>query len=402
MKRRGRGGGTADGSTRLGASVGTALLFSVAGASVIAQPVVRSVSEDPPFALREEVLLVDSALGDITDIVPGPAQPEGTLIVAGARAAARWRPGAAHEVFVRFDAAWEEDGRDAWNPTRFGPSVIDLDGDGTPEFVDRGNENGRTLIHVLEFDGKGRFKIQLPTRGGFNGSFVVPIDRDGDGRTELIAGNGNVPYAGVWASDGTFLNEIDLAGQRRIHGQTPIARNVNADGIPDLVYGSRGGLIAQDSHGKVLAQWPLPPTFNYVSEIEPLRPDGAGAVRFGLLLNGRSRFEIRIDSANLDVNDRPVEPDAPWPIVGEQLKLPDGRAVWARMEPGRGFARVILADEVGNRVTMVGITPEKVPRIGTANVTERGVMRRHAAGQDQLIVGFANSVRVLALKPAAP
>ncbi|MDF2925470.1 MAG: repeat protein [Paenibacillaceae bacterium] len=132
------------------------------------------------------------------------------------------------------------------------PAVADLNGDGLPDLV-IGDRDGRIWL-ALNLGGQ-KFAAPLPlvaggkqVRVGAPGSeegYAAPAfgDYNGDGVLDLLAGNGDgqvYGFPGQGGKDGMF-GEGRLLLSHTSRFSAPSVRDMNGDGVPDLVIGSQDG-----------------------------------------------------------------------------------------------------------------------------------------------------------------
>jgi hypothetical protein len=133
-------------------------------------------------------------------------------------------------------------GGNAWA----GPSIQDLDDDGTPEIV-----HGATVYDAL---GCVRSALEYPEYS--HGVIPVLADVDGDGRTELVAGDGLREWnaaSGAWVADPIFTG-IDLSlGQVAIAelGDYPVPDMQGRD-YPEVAVVSNGTVRVQTISGRIV------------------------------------------------------------------------------------------------------------------------------------------------------
>lgn len=163
------------------------------------------------------------------------------------------------------------------------PSIADMDGDGKPE-VTCGNAilNGQTGATIgIGSKGKGAAPYGGTGAGGYYGTLSTPVDLDGDGQVELVAGNAAYDAKGkvVWSNtgldglvavadfDGDGKGEIVKTSGIYITGMdddgtevwtktyaggnlgAPSIDDFDNDGKPDIVFAATNFLVALDWGG---------------------------------------------------------------------------------------------------------------------------------------------------------
>ncbi len=138
------------------------------------------------------------------------------------------------------------------------PRMADLDGDGIPDLVASHAGTAGAIVYAWKGgrDGgytpfaNGRPVISQTQLGGFNGYQVDVVDLDADGRADIVysyAGQfGAFVYGWRGKGDGSF---VPINGGAPLMSQTTFGSfngfkisftDLNADGLPDLVYGFAG------------------------------------------------------------------------------------------------------------------------------------------------------------------
>ena len=134
-------------------------------------------------------------------------------------------------------------GKVLWGETCL--AVADLEGDGAYEIV-TGDELGSVIC--LEPDGQVRWTYQ-----GAQGHSLCPAigDLDGDGLLEITVGGRKQPLVCL-SSDG---EERWVMGQP-VGGSSAVIRDIDEDGVPEIVTGIGNALVVVDEEGQV--RWSLP------------------------------------------------------------------------------------------------------------------------------------------------
>lgn len=119
-----------------------------------------------------------------------------------------------------------------------GIAVGDLDGDGKPDIAAASQYSGLSILRNTGSNGNISFSAPLTVQGSFGGPIVALGDLDGDGKPEIVIGNGEnstltihknksvpgVPYFAAGATVGSSYNVNGLA-----------IGDIDGDGKPDIV-----------------------------------------------------------------------------------------------------------------------------------------------------------------------
>lgn len=130
------------------------------------------------------------------------------------------------------------------------PTVADLDADGKPEILL--SAIATDILYCFNNDGTLKWQSQH-TPGGFWNTFPVPVDLDGDAKSEILYGT-----AALNGEDGTVqwdtgrlpLNGVgDLGGPGNFSAR--LAADLNLDGLPEVV----AGRSVLDRNGQPVWAW---------------------------------------------------------------------------------------------------------------------------------------------------
>jgi hypothetical protein len=140
------------------------------------------------------------------------------------------------------------------DPPVGGPAVADLDRDGTDEIV---IVDTRGVASVFGLDGLLSQSSAVP---GGAGSGPVLADLDADGFVEIMFGGRGrlwaVRFNGVAQADAVL--ELPLKDDAGLIQAPPVVADLDADGIPEILAGSAGGILyGLSADGSPLAGFPL-------------------------------------------------------------------------------------------------------------------------------------------------
>lgn len=175
----------------------------------------------------------------------------------GFKAAAPWRGGVLMRGGVDFATAVPYD---SGGYLALSAAVSDVNGDGKPDLI-VGNECGGFNqygcgvpgpIGVLLGNGDGTFQTAVPYASGGDAASVAVADVNGDGKPDILVGEGGADAVGVLLGNGngTFQNEVSYSSGG--YGANSIAAaDVNNDGKPDLLVANLCVTDDCDSDGTV-------------------------------------------------------------------------------------------------------------------------------------------------------
>ncbi|HEY6201225.1 MAG TPA: S8 family serine peptidase [Candidatus Binatia bacterium] len=167
-------------------------------------------------------------------------------------------------------------------------AVGDVDGDGVPEIIAPGWNNG--VISMLIFSADGQLKRSIPL--GFQDSAVsgtapALADLDGDGIPEIVVQTDG--YITVLRGDGTTFPGWPFYYHGLRRDASPVVGDVDGDGLPDIVatmidtsdgYNPKGQVLAFNRNGTLLSGFPKPilDTFGTTPAIADIDGDGRNEI----------------------------------------------------------------------------------------------------------------------------
>ena len=127
--------------------------------------------------------------------------------------------------------------------TAVGIALADVNGDGKPDLVaincgDNSACGGTGSVGVLLGNGDGTFQPAIDSDvGGFEPSFAVVADVNGDGKPDLVVVGGGVVAVLLGNGDGTFqpATTYAVSGAGAFYTSSLAVADVNGDGKPDLL-----------------------------------------------------------------------------------------------------------------------------------------------------------------------
>ena len=167
----------------------------------------------------------------------------------------------------------------SYDPESSGPVLADLDDDGDLEII-AGSMNGN--MYVWQGDGSD-FPGWPKTLGGyvtFVVSYPAVADIDKDGDLEIITGVSNDSKVYAWHSNGTLVDGWPVSVDNLTFCSTVIG-DINGDGNLEIMVSTIGGkTYAFDKDGNVLPGWPFAAGGNALS-LGDIDADGLPELVFG-------------------------------------------------------------------------------------------------------------------------
>ena len=217
--------------------------------------------------LQKSLFLERTELGDVQSISVEPSGPgaDGFILVAGTKAAAFVTRTGEVQRLVRFQDEMTT------------PVPIDIEGDGTLEFMDRGG--GWQPVSVVSHDGRTLWRYEGRDLAAPNE--MDAGDVDGDGLLEFVIGlNGS---GGVLCLDRRGTTRWTAGGSNVF---SVAILDVDVDGTPEVVHTTGGTIEVRDASGKVVGT--LQPGFFIFATVSWPDP---GATR---RLMGETRGQLQI------------------------------------------------------------------------------------------------------------
>jgi hypothetical protein len=231
--------------------------------------------------VRSEMVLREPRLDSIERIkvVTDADGFASSIIVAGKKGALTLGPELQGRGFVELRGPGTEDDPRA---TMIGVDdtghyeVIDLDGDGACEFVERDGSLFRNSVAVFESTGALRFRAKLPFNPrGFGGvKWVAAADRSGTGRKEILVGGVNEDYVVVLDNRGV---EVERMHWGRVLNDVNLV-DLDGEGTRAAVYASDGALVVRSLRGDELLSYRMSRSITSVSSVRLDPQAGAGTV----------------------------------------------------------------------------------------------------------------------------
>jgi hypothetical protein len=244
-------------------SITLACLLVLCGCAALNAP--QPITPRPARGLGR-VILDDPSLGDITDIAVTGKGETREVIVAASRGT----------VILNNKLEVVEEHRFEARP--FNPGLVDIDGDGTLELLERGNSIFMRPIAARRINGELLWSTNISLQpSDFAHLWACPVDRDQNGTLETIVGVKGVAQACVLSSSG---QELDRIPWDRVNCSDEIVHvDVNDDGVKDFVFGSGPELVARDAYGRELFREKLPGHPGWISTVRLMMPCENGGHR---------------------------------------------------------------------------------------------------------------------------
>jgi hypothetical protein len=170
--------------------------------------------------------------------------------------------------------------------TEGAPSAItigDVDGDCKPDVViGEGVQDKGWRLTILLNDGQGTFKAGASYGVGIYAVGLKLVDVNGDGKTDIVVGNGTTSNVDVLINygDGTFTAAVDYAGS----GLAFDVGDLNGDGKPDIA--ASGGILLNKGNGTFAQPIAYPPVSTNLPGVALADIDGDGKLDAVLEVDG--------------------------------------------------------------------------------------------------------------------
>lgn len=243
--------------------------------------------------MKKNIFASDSLIGDVTCILVTDGGPDSTvfLIVAGNKGAMTVGPDGKIVSTLSFSHLFG-------SRVRMGRvEPIDIDSDGTYEYIDRGG--GWGPVSLISNTGSSLWKYGAESIGDDAPDLMTPIDLDGDGSQEFVIGmNGD---DGVKAFD---RNGKELWSHPARNVFSVEAVDVDLDGSKEILHTDGDGIVLRSTRGEVIKRLQVPLyTFAVCKWPEPDR------VILGTDDNGLKAYDFEgnaVDSLALPMGGNPV------------------------------------------------------------------------------------------------
>ena len=202
---------------------------------------------------------------------------------------------------------------DLGDPAVGGPAVADLDHDGTDEIVIVDTQGAASVYNL---DGLLWQSLSVP---GGAGSAPVLADLDADGFVEILfGGHGRlwaVRFNGVAQADAALA--FPLKDDAGLIQAPPVVADLDADGIPEILVGSTGGIVyGLSADGSPLAGFPF----------TALGPVGVSPLVDDLDSDGHLELAVFTRTGDLHL----------WRLGDTVSAVPGGRVLWGQAGGGPG------------------------------------------------------------------
>lgn len=206
---------------------------------------------DPAYVLHAKDAkgnpLHDDRIGDISDIrlITGERGEPHEIVVAGSRGAAYFDP---TTLALRRRILFNPSNPNAYYGHWMDHRIVDLNGDGSPEFVEVHWAGGTAA--VCGPDGEWLWKVTYPPKA--EGPKVMAIaDFSGDGSHQIVIGGMYTDAFRVWASDGTII--ADQKWDRVTSRDEYPFLIADVDGKPgdECIYMTYGEIVVRNMSGEL-------------------------------------------------------------------------------------------------------------------------------------------------------
>jgi hypothetical protein len=252
--------------------------------AVALQPEAPKPRAAPPYMTVREVLSV-RGLGTPGDLRFWDREGKKEIILAGSRKVVVLREDLTEDR--RFDLQIPKGARTGY-PRR----IVDIDGDGTPEFVTGGDSVEIDEIAAFKSDGSLKWlrKVPLKTEGFGGVHWVMPVGKP-SGRMRIWAGS-------VWGEPVYCLDSDGEIIEKQEWSKINVAEvifdiDLDGDGCNEIVYGSGNTLECRRHTGELVFSVPMGKKGDWINGFTRAPLLGREKGRAGLLLDMYVRAEER-------------------------------------------------------------------------------------------------------------
>jgi len=262
--------------------------------------------------------------------------PLGYVFVAGTTTALDFptTPGA-FQPTKKGTSAIDNSARDAFIFRMSTFTKLDLNGDGSPDFLFQNAVDGRIVYWTMHADQAAQIGFLGPSNPGVNWKVVASADLNGDGQTDLLLQDANTGNVAYWLMNGTMQIGVGFISPKNPGADWQVAgmADFNRDGYADILFhnSKTGELYIWYMQGvNRIAGAPLFGGFSFnerVAAIGDMNNDGQADIIFQDGQTGIIRIQLlHGDNAVLGggfIN--PSHPGPGWNVVGLADLTGDGR-----------------------------------------------------------------------------